>query len=411
MTDPDYKTASDKEGLGEPLPDIDPEFSLSDLLSVRDVERLQAKLTVLLGADAQIIDVDKLQDNHERSYPVRYQICPVAYLVTEAPPQSAKAATDILESVLYQASRYRLAAVAHHAIVLQDFDDLQTKHERLLESEAKYRDLAIQLEQRVKDQVDQIELRQRQVYEAEKLSALAQLGAGVAHEINNPLGFIQSNMNTGKTYIQDIMDALASLRQGESMEKVVESFDLDFVLDDLQTLMTETIDGVSRVSRIVKDLKGFVSAGTSTRQPIMMNEVLDSICNLSHPLLHENILITRDYGKVSPTLADKAALCQALYAIFLNAIQSIENEGNILIKCHEDNQTIFIRIEDSGSGMDAATLTRIYEPFYTTKPVGTGTGLGLTVCRDIVRAHQGEIRVTSSPGEGTQVRISLPVLT
>ncbi|WP_020410210.1 sensor histidine kinase [Hahella ganghwensis] len=409
MTDSDFKASPATEKLSKPISDIDPDFTLKDLLSDKEIEQLENKLSVLLNTSAKIIDACDMASDINTSYPIRYQICPVAYLVTEAPSESAKAAANLFESVLFQASRYRLAAVAHHAVVLQDFDDLQTKHQRLMESEAKYRELAVQLEHRVQEQVGQIELRQRQVYEAEKLSALAQLGAGVAHEINNPLGFIQSNMNSGKSYLREIDEAVTALRQGQNITAVSENFDLDFVISDLQTLMKETIDGVARVTRIVRDLKGFVGAETSARQQVLMHEILESICYLSHPLLEERIELTRELAEVSPIMMDKAAVCQALYAILLNAVQSIENTGKILVRCHEQNHRIFIDIEDSGCGMDTKTLGRIYEPFFTTKPVGSGTGLGLTVCRDIIQAHQGTIKVISQPGEGSRVQIEFPV--
>ncbi len=387
--------------------DLDPDFALSDLLIPKVIEQLQTRLTTLLGQKTCI--VESPVSGTSTVYPVRYQISPIAYLQTEAPAEQAKAAACVVEAVISQAARYRLAAVAHHAVVLQDFEELQVKHQQLQESEANLRALAAQLEERVDDQVKQIELRQRQVYEAEKLSALAQLGAGVAHEINNPLGFIQSNMSSGIDYLREISLALSALAEGQDFNMVYAKFDLNYTVEDLQTLMKESQEGVGRVARIVKDLKGFVGTDATSRQPMLMRELLDSVCNLVHPLLGEQIQLSTEYKDSTPILIDRAAFCQAIYAILLNAVQAIRDSGTIQLRCCELDSKIIINIEDNGCGMNSNTLARIFDPFFTTKPVGTGTGLGMTVCRDIIRAHGGDIQVSSEPGQGSQVQIELPV--
>ena len=408
MTEQDSKASTPNVLQRDSFIDLDPEFTLDDLLTPKIIEQLQTKLSGLLSHPASIISPQELVPTNNL-YPIRYQITPIAYLQTDAPPEQAAAATGLVEAVIYQAARYHLAAEAHYAVVLQDYQDLQGKHQQLQESEARYRILAEQLEQRVQDQVQQIELRQRQVYAAEKLSALAQLGAGVAHEINNPLGFIQSNLNSARGYLREISLALAALAEGQEFTTVYNRHDLKFTIDDLHTLMQESQDGVSRVARIVKDLKGFAGTDVIDRQPVLIRELLASVCNLAQPLLSESIQLVADYQDRTPTIVDKAGICQAIYAVVLNAIQSIADEGSIHLLCTEDNHTINININDTGGGMDATTLDRIYDPFFTTKPVGTGTGLGMTVCRDIVLAHQGTIKVTSTLGQGSSVRIELPI--
>ncbi|ABC27145.1 Signal transduction histidine kinase regulating C4-dicarboxylate transport system [Hahella chejuensis KCTC 2396] len=387
--------------------DIDPEFTLADLLTAKDIESLQNRLSPLLETSVSIVPAQDKPDAD--AWPIRYQIRAVAYLVASAPKEKAEAACKLVEAILHQAARYRLAASLHHHVVEQDYEELQRKHQALQESEARYRELAEQLERRVEEQVAQIELRRKQVYEAEKLSALGQLGAGVAHEINNPLGFIQSNLNSGKGYLQDISDALTEMSRGHDVKAIFSRYELDFVIKDLHILMSDTLDGVARVAKIVKDLKGFAGTDGGSRQKVAMEELMESVCNLAKPLMGGHIHLRKEYEPTPSVWVDYSAFCQAVYAIMLNAVQAIGERGEVLVQCGPGASGVRIVIEDTGCGMDAETLNRIFEPFFTTKPVGSGTGLGMTLCRDIIRAHGGEIHVASEPGKGSRFCIELPM--
>lgn len=276
-----------------------------------------------------------------------------------------------------------------------------------------YKDLAAHLEQRVAEQVKTIEGVQRQLYQSEKMSSVGQLAAGIAHEINNPIGFINSNLSTAKDYVESISAFGKQIRESadsEELESAWKEYDLDFVLDDFKSLLQESIDGAERVTAIVKDMKDFSNVDRVDEEVADINRVIKSACNVAHNQLGTDIELEFDMEDIPLTKCQPGHLGQVLLSLLQNAAQSIKGKGKITIQTSSKDRRILVRITDTGVGMPEEVMARIFEPFFTTRDVGQGIGLGLTVSRDIVLAHGGEIEVESDQGKGTTVSFWLPVI-
>lgn len=259
---------------------------------------------------------------------------------------------------------------------------------------------------------------QSQMIQQEKMSSIGQLAAGVAHEINNPIGFISSNLNTLrryadrlKTYIETV-DACAgelpdSLR--ERLAAARRGNKIDYLVPDIEALVRESLDGAERVKSIVQDLKSFSHVDSAQSRMSDINAGLESTINIVWNELKYKATVERNYGDIPQTYCNAGQLNQVFMNILVNAAHAIETRGNISVSTWADGGAIFVRIADNGSGIAADKLKKIFEPFFTTKEVGKGTGLGLSIAYDIVKRHNGEIMVQSEPGAGTVFTIRLPV--
>ena len=261
---------------------------------------------------------------------------------------------------------------------------------------------------------------QGQLLQTEKLAGLGQLAAGVAHEINNPIAFIQSDVGAFEKYLQDIftlIDGYESLLQRQSdaglrdaATRLHDDADLDFVRGDLHTLITESRDGLRRIARIVADLKDF-SRVDDDREMAEADLVrgLESTLNVMHATIAEKADVVRDYAPLSAVRCHAGQIHQVFVNLLLNAVHAIEHRGTITVSARQLGDEACIEIRDTGRGMEAHERQRMFDPFFTTKPVGQGTGLGLSVSYSIVRRHDGRFEVDSTPGRGTAVRVWLPV--
>ena len=308
--------------------------------------------------------------------------------------------------------RYRMASEIHQEVVNEDYVELQRRHEALKLSEARYRNLTANLEQRVTEQVETIEAAQRQLYQNEKLASVGQLAAGVAHEINNPMGFIKSNLRTAREYVEQLKELTGHLQQAADLEafrQIWKSGDLDFVLDDFSALLKESDDGAQRVARIVSDLKDFSHVDHAEEEMENINNIIRQVMNVTENQLREQCSIDLDAAELPLLRCQTGQLAQVFYNLLTNAAQAMEHYGHVRFITRHEQGNIIIRVEDNGPGMPVDVREHIFEPFFTTKTVGQGTGLGLTVSHDIIKAHNGHMDVWSEPGKGTCFTLSLPV--
>ncbi|MCA8354950.1 histidine kinase [Burkholderia cepacia] len=257
-----------------------------------------------------------------------------------------------------------------------------------------------------------------QLLQSEKLASIGQLAAGVAHEINNPIGFVSANLNTLKTWVRSLLDVIAAheaaLRQldpaaRDALTALGRSVDLDYVRGEIATLIDESIDGALRVRRIVQDLRDFSRPASDEWSVVDLRAGLESTLNVVHNELKYKAEIVRDYGDVPLVECLPSQLNQVFMNLLVNAAQAIPERGVITIRTSSDGEQVSIAISDTGTGMTPDVVRRIFDPFFTTKPVGQGTGLGLSVSHGIVERHRGTIDVTSEPGRGTTFCVRLPI--
>ena len=395
-------------------------LSLRELLSGVAPGKLSAALTVLLGAPARIVsadggwvmdDVPALIESAKR-LPLVHDLEIAGFLETTAADQGrVRAIAIILESFMRSGARYFMASEMHIEVVKTDFEELQRRHEALTASEARYKALSAHLEERVKEQVNTIESARRQLYQAEKLASVGQLAAGVAHEINNPIGFIRSNLSTAQSYVQKFQHVAEQVKSSgdAALAGAWQSADLDFVLEDFPSLLQESVDGADRVARIVSDLKGFSNVDQAGEEIVDLNDNIRSACNMAANQISNRADLKLALGEL-PKLRCKAGhLSQVFLNLLLNAAHAMKQRGEIHIQSGVENNQIVIRFKDSGCGIPPDILPRIFDPFFTTNDVGAGTGLGLTVSRDIILAHGGSIEANSTTDAGTTFTIHLPI--
>ncbi len=269
---------------------------------------------------------------------------------------------------------------------------------------------------------DELKATQSQFVQQEKMASIGQLAAGVAHEINNPIGFVTSNLGTLQKYTARVAEFLQMqaeiFPQEAGDERVIRlaeirrQLKIGPILEDLPSLVAESLDGVERVRKIVQNLKNFSRVDQSDYSLTDINQCLDDTINIIWNELKYKCTVKKDYGDLPPTRCYPQQLNQAFMNLLVNAAQSIETKGEIVITTRAGEQEITVAIADSGAGIPQENLNRIFEPFFTTKEVGKGTGLGLSITYDIVtKKHGGKIEVTSELGKGTTFVVTLPVIT
>ncbi len=262
---------------------------------------------------------------------------------------------------------------------------------------------------------------QTQLLQAEKMAAIGQLAAGVAHEINNPIGFVYSNLGSLEKYLQNVIAALVIYDEAETAlagnDKALETIrewkkkaDIDFLKEDMRALIAESRDGVSRVKKIIEDLKEFSRLDQSDEwQFIDLRRALESTLNMVLSGTEQRIEAHGEYAAVPEVECLPQQINQVFMNILLNAVQAIQDKGTITVRTGTEDGEAWVEIADSGAGIAANDLPRIFEPFFTTRPVGKGVGLGLSVAYTLVKKHRGHIDVKSTPGQGATFRIRLPL--
>jgi two-component system NtrC family sensor kinase len=261
---------------------------------------------------------------------------------------------------------------------------------------------------------------QAKVIQQEKMASIGQLAAGVAHEINNPMGFISSNLNTLGKYIDRLNEFITT--QSEFIESISDSeavealrlkhkaLKIEYVLEDGTELIRESLDGAEHVRTIVQNLKSFSRVDQAQFKYADINECITSTANIVWNEIKYKAKLNMDLGDIPLTKCFPQQLNQVFMNLLVNAAQAIEEQGEINVRTWRENGSIFASVSDTGCGMSPAVIKRIFEPFFTTKEVGKGTGLGLSITYDIVKSHNGDITVESEPGNGTTFTVRIPVL-
>ncbi len=275
------------------------------------------------------------------------------------------------------------------------------------------------------DELQQLNLRlsdaQAQLMQAEKLASIGQLAAGVAHEINNPIGFICSNFGALERYLaslfemlgayEDAEPLLAGTPAGARLKALRETIELDFLKQDIPVLMGESKDGITRVRNIVQNLQDFSRVDTAQEWVVVdLHRGLDSTLTIVNNELRYKADVVKDYGELPPIECLPSELNQVFLNLLVNAAHAIGAErGRIAVRTGCEGDTVWVEVEDNGAGIAREHLGRIFDPFFTTKPIGKGTGLGLSLSYGIVKKHDGQIDVDSEVGVGTRFRVSLPI--
>jgi two-component system NtrC family sensor kinase len=267
------------------------------------------------------------------------------------------------------------------------------------------------------------EILQQKVLQSAKLASIGELAAGVAHEINNPLGFVMSNCNSLTQYVNSLDKYIAaiersrkdSVQNGEALQtvsqihKLKEELDIDFIREDITSLLKETQDGLKRMSKIVSDLKTFARAESDTPEKHQVNSLIDDALNLVRNETKYKLEIVKNLGELPEITCFPNQLVQVFTNLFINAAHAVEKKGTLTISTSSDVKHVSIAVWDNGSGIPENLLPKIFDPFFTTKEPGKGTGMGLSISHSIVEEHGGTITVHSKEGEGTEFVIDLPL--
>ncbi|MBA3009577.1 MAG: response regulator [Proteobacteria bacterium] len=269
---------------------------------------------------------------------------------------------------------------------------------------------------------------QAQAMQSEKMASIGQLAAGVAHEINNPIGFVGSNLEALSDYLKDYNTLLghyqvlaaalgkAGADSGPGTVKTLldtilqfeEKIEIEYLKEDIPELLKDCAEGTSRVGKIVADLKNFAHPGNDKQMLMDVNKGLESTLNVVANEVKYKAVVTKDFGQIPMVEAWPQKLNQVFMNIIINAAQAILEKGEIRIKTFVEGKDVKITISDTGSGILPENLSKIFDPFFTTKAVGKGTGLGMNIAYNIIKEHKGKIEVDSQMGKGTCFTITLP---
>ncbi|HEX5739405.1 MAG TPA: PAS domain S-box protein [Hydrogenophaga sp.] len=265
----------------------------------------------------------------------------------------------------------------------------------------------------------QLEEAQNQLLQQDKMASIGQLAAGVAHEINNPIGFVSSNLNTLRQYVDGLLGlssacdaALAApddAAVAAALAKKREEVEIEFLREDLPMLLDECAEGLGRVKKIVQDLKDFSRVDHSDWQEADLNAGLESTLNVVRHEVKYKAEVIKKLAPLPPVMCLAAQLNQVFMNLIVNAAHAIADQGTITLLSGVEQDWAWVQVEDSGCGMSAEVQRRIFEPFFTTKDVGKGTGLGMSLSFSIIQKHGGTIQVRSTVGVGTAIRVWLPV--
>ena len=262
---------------------------------------------------------------------------------------------------------------------------------------------------------------QDKLLQSEKMASIGQLAAGVAHEINNPIGYVHSNLGSLQEYLRSLFTLIEAYERAlqapdpkaliPEIDEIRNRADIDFISRDLPQLMAESREGIERVTRIVRDLKDFsYSDRSESWKMVDLHAGLESTINIIWNELKYKVTLERNYAELPLVECLPSELNQVYMNLLLNAGQAIVERGTITVTTGRDEaENVWIQFQDSGAGIAPDLLQRIFDPFFTTKPVGSGTGLGLSISYGIINKHHGRIDVESVPGQGASFRIVLPV--
>ena len=422
--------------IGNPLITfiVGEERRLSEIISRSEVEPLLRSLVKAGPVWASVLDEDRLPlcrqgDDRplaglrEIRHPLLVEGEPQGMLVIAVDPAAdsvadalALLARDVLQLTITNNLKRMLTTEMHTSIVQESYDQLLQTNQQLLESERRYRELALQLEQKVTERTSDLQQAYNRMLQQEKLAAVGCLAAGMAHEINNPNGFIRSNLSTLSRYVERmkamidhyqlmIANNTPLQRLKEEAEHHHQNLKLDYIFPDTAALLDQSIEGSDRIARIVADLKAFSHVDETGDSDADLNTELERALAVLSSQIPTGTVIRRELQPLPLFGCNPGLLSQAFLNILQNALQSRETGLELQISSSCTNNEIVIQIVDNGCGIPAENLTRIFEPFFTTHEVGHGTGMGLTVAREIIRTSGGNVEIDSREGSGTTVII------
>jgi signal transduction histidine kinase len=257
------------------------------------------------------------------------------------------------------------------------------------------------------------------------MASVGQLAAGVAHEINNPVGFINSNVTSLKSYLDtyatlsklvgkltqaiSIGDEVAQVRVAQELSEFASQQDFSFIDSDIKELIADTEDGLNRVIEIVKNMKSFSRADSDTMQMFDVNQCISTTAKMVKEKVEQNASLILELQDLPQTAINVGKINQVITNLIVNAAQAVQAGGEVTVKSYPQGNTIVVEVRDNGCGMDNETLRNIFNPFFTTKAEGEGTGLGLSISFEIIQEHKGFIEVDSKQGVGTTFIVSLPI--
>lgn len=276
----------------------------------------------------------------------------------------------------------------------------------------------------IKEAIEKIKQMQIQLIRSEKLAGIGHLAAGVAHEINNPMSYITSNLITLNDYVktlkqtilnsQKLLKVLADKNIVE-INSTVEDFnetyqkdDISFILNDIDQLLSESLDGARRVKEIVHDLKSFARLDETEVKEVNLNDGIESALKIINNEMKFVSRLIKKFGDIPLLCCYPSLLNQAFLNLIMNAVYAVQEKGEITIETYFEDSNIIIKISDTGCGIPKDVIPKIFDPFFTTKPVGQGTGLGLSIVYSVVTKHNGKIHIESEIGKGSIFTISLP---
>lgn len=260
--------------------------------------------------------------------------------------------------------------------------------------------------------------KQATILQQDKMASIGQLAAGVAHDINNPIGFVYSNLEELRTYLARLksfielqQSTLGRVSSGPLLEEVQQQYrelDIERILSDLDIMIAESLEGTERVRNTVQNLRNFSRIDDVAYKLADIHDCLESTINITGNEFKYKAEVKRDYGEIPAILCYPQQLNQVFMNLIINAAQAIEKRGEITIRTWAFEKSVYVSLSDTGNGIAPEALSRIFEPYFTTKEVGEGTGLGLSITYDIIKKHRGDISVESEVGLGTTFTIRLP---
>lgn len=265
-----------------------------------------------------------------------------------------------------------------------------------------------------------------QLVQQEKLASIGMLAAGVAHEINNPVGFVKSNLQSLQGYTKSYTKVLqtyrgiteliaskdpdAATKQSlEDLQQLLITTDMETIAEDGIACIEESLSGVQRIEEIVTSLRDFSRSDSDDRLQINVHDSLESAIKLVWNEVKYNVKVVKEFGDLPLVWAINGQIVQVFVNIIFNAVQAMERQGQLIIKTLSDPYFVHIDIIDSGPGIEEQHLSRLFDPFFTTKDIGSGTGLGLYISHGIIDKHKGKLLAYNDPMAGARFRVSLPI--